>query len=134
MSKTSKVGIRFVISDPESHRTIQKEVEENSIRSLLGKKIGETFSGNIIDLPGYELKITGGSDDDGIPMRPDVHGGVRKRILLAGGVGFRPKRKGIRRKKPVRGNQITEDIVQINVKVTKHGSKNIFKVEEEKKE
>lgn len=129
MSKASKAGIRFVISDPKSRQTVQREVEEKNIRSLLGKKIGEKFSGGIIDLAGYELEITGGSDDDGIPMRPDVHGGVRKRVLLSGGVGFKPKRKGVRRKKPVRGNQITEDIVQINVKVLKHGSKKIFKAE-----
>ena len=41
-------------------------------------------------------------------------GGVKKRVLLSGPPGFHPKEKGERRRKMIRGNTITEDIVQIN--------------------
>ena len=59
----------------------------------------------------------GGSDKDGVPMRPDVHGGVRRNVVLSGGSGFNPERKGERKRKTVRGNVITDEIVQVNMKI-----------------
>jgi small subunit ribosomal protein S6e len=59
----------------------------------------------------------GGSDKDGFPMRPSVHGGVRRSIVLSGGVGFNPTNEGMRRRKTIRGNVITDEIVQINAKI-----------------
>ena len=56
-------------------------------------------------------------------MRPSVHGGVRRNIVLSGGVGFNPKNRGERRRKAVRGNVITEEIVQINVKIVEKPKK-----------
>ncbi len=135
MSKSTKIGVKIVISDPKLGKTKQREYEEDRLRPLLGKKIGDTINGNLIDYPGYEFKITGGSDEDGTPMRPDVRGPVRKRILLSKGVGIREKkynREGIRRKKLVRGNQIVEEIVQINLIILKYGKKPI--IEEAKEE
>jgi len=69
----------------------------------------------MIGLKWKTLKITGGSDSSGFPMKPDVHGGVKKRVLLSKGVALKKvKRKGYRKKKMVRGNVITPDIYQIN--------------------
>jgi hypothetical protein len=67
-------------------------------------------------MAGTKMQITGGSDKDGFPMRPDIHGGVRISVVLSEGVGFHPNEEGQRRRKAVRGNVITEDIVQINMK------------------
>jgi hypothetical protein len=50
-------------------------------------------------------------------MRPSVHGGVRRRIVLARGVGFNPTNEGQRKRKTIRGNVITDEIVQINMKI-----------------
>lgn len=136
MSK-SEAGIKIIISDPKIGKTLQREIAEEKIRGLIGLKIGETISGTMVDFPGYEFKISGGSDGDGVPMRSDVHGGIRKRLYVSKGPGFKPKklkRKGIRRKKMIRGNMITEDIVQINLVVTKWGKEPIFKEEKESKE
>ncbi len=133
MSK-SEAGTKLIINDPKLGRTLQKEVTEDKIRSLIGLKIGETVLGAPFEFPGYEFKITGGSDGDGVPMRADVHGGIRKRLYLSQGPGFNPnklKRKGIRKKKMVRGNLITEDIVQINLLITKWGKEPIIKEEKE---
>jgi small subunit ribosomal protein S6e len=94
------------------------EIEGSQAQPLIGKKIGETINGTIIGLAGKSLIITGGSDSDGFPMRPDVHGGIKKRVLLSSGAGFKPKRKGARKRKAVRGNTITDNIFQINLKVT----------------
>ena len=90
---------------------------------IIGLKIGDEFSGDIIGLSGYTLKITGGTDKDGFPMHPSVEGVGRKKILLSSPPCFHPKRKGERRRKMVRGNTISQDIVQINCKVVKKGEK-----------
>jgi small subunit ribosomal protein S6e len=76
-----------------------------------------------VDLPSYKLKIVGGSDKDGVPMRPNVHGGVRRNIILAGGVGFKPHNSGERKRKTVRGNVITDEIVQVNIKIVEKPKK-----------
>ncbi|ALL00166.1 30S ribosomal protein S6e [Pyrodictium delaneyi] len=81
---------------------------------LIGLKIGDTFDGEIVGLSGYKLKIRGGSDNSGFPMLPSIPGPVKKRVLLSGPPGFHPREKGERRRKTVRGNTITHDIVQIN--------------------
>ena len=75
------------------------------------------------------MQITGGSDKDGFPIRPNVHGGVRRRVILGGGVGFNPKREGQRRRKTVRGNVITDEITQVNMKIIEKPKK----AKEEKK-
>lgn len=105
---------KVVISDPKTGKAEQVEVKGEAAAKLVGLKIGDTFNGEIIGKPGLVLKITGGSGRAGEPMRPDVHGGVKKYVLLSGPPGFHPREKGERRRKFVRGNTITEDIVQIN--------------------
>ena len=60
------------------------------------------------------LKITGGTDKDGIPMRFDIQGGAKKRAILSGGVGFKPNDRGERRRKLVRGRVVGEDTLQVN--------------------
>ncbi len=129
---------KVVISDPATGKAYQKVVSGANANKLIGKQIGDVINGTLVDLPpDYELKITGGSDKDGFPMRPDLPGTGRKRILLSGGVGYRPKEKGVRKKKTVRGRVISKDIVQINVKVVKHGKiplEEFFKQKEEEEE
>ncbi|MCA9478478.1 MAG: 30S ribosomal protein S6e [Nanoarchaeota archaeon] len=114
------------IGDSKSKKTYKKVTED--ISSLYGKKLGETINGELIDLNGYELEITGGSDASGFPMRKDVDGTARKRILIVGGVGMRnQKRKGLKLRKMVAGNTIYEKTSQINLKVTKWGKDPIEK-------
>ena len=90
---------KVIISDPETGTSKAVELEEARATPLIGRKIGETIEGSIVDLPAHKLKIVGGSDTDGVPMRPNVHGGVRKSIIISGGVGFKPARHGQRKRK-----------------------------------
>ncbi|UCG44934.1 MAG: 30S ribosomal protein S6e [Candidatus Bathyarchaeota archaeon] len=114
---------KIVISDPETGESQFTEVEGPRAVPLIGKKTGETIDGSIVGSPGHKLKITGGSDKDGFPVRPSVHGGVRINAVLSGGVGFHSQTKGERRRKTLRGNVITEDIVQINMKIVEKPKK-----------
>lgn len=113
---------KVVVSDPKARKAYQKEVGQKD-SGLLGKKIKEKFSGDALGLPGYELEVCGGSDKQGFPMRPDVEGPGRKRVLLTAPPGFHPLRKGQRKRKSVRGNTVSSEISQINVKVVKYGAK-----------
>ncbi len=108
---------KVIISDPSNGTSKVVELEEARAVPFIGRKIGEIMDGAVVDLPAQKLQIMGGSDKDGVPMRPNVHGGVRRNILLSGGAGFNPKREGQRRRKAVRGNIITDEIVQINIKI-----------------
>ncbi len=115
--------IRLVIGDPKTGKTLQLELSEQKSRILLGKTITEIVDWASLGFPGYQFKISGGSDSDGTPMRPDIHGAVRKRPLLKGGIGYRSTIQGKRRRRLICGNEVTDRIVQVNVKIVTHGSK-----------
>ena len=134
------VEFKVVVNDIKNGKSHQVPVSGHHANSLIGKKIGDEVDGIFISLPGYKLKVTGGTDKNGFAMRSDFPGVGRRRILLSKSQGFRPKESGLRKKKSVKGNTINQDIVQINMKVTKYSSKPIEKLvsvekkdEEEKK-
>jgi len=114
---------KVVIADPKKARSYQVEIKGEKAERLLGRKIGDIIDGEIVGLSGYKLEIRGGSDKDGFPMRPDIHGPVRVRVLLSGPPGFHPREKGERRRKTVHGNTISEDIVQVNTKIVEYGDR-----------
>ncbi len=141
------MAFKLVISDPKSGKSYQKEFEQETV--LVGKKVGESVNGEAFGLSGYELQITGGSDKVGNPMRKDVDGIASRRLLLTKGVGYRGKikikkdgktwkaraGKGARKKKRVRGNTISPEVIQVNLKVTKAGAaslEQIFPAKEKK--
>ncbi|MBI2084758.1 MAG: 30S ribosomal protein S6e [Candidatus Aenigmarchaeota archaeon] len=119
---------RIVISDPETRKSYQKELEEDKAIVLVGKKLGEDVNGDIFGLSGYSLKVTGGSDREGFPMHPNLPGQGKKRMLLTGPPGYHPKIKGQRKRKTVRGNTISQFITQVNVKVVKKGDKQLDEI------
>ncbi len=108
---------KVILSDPETGGSKSVELDGARAVPLVGRKLGETIDGSVVGMGGRSLKITGGSDKDGFPMRPNIHGGVRVSVILSEGVGFNPSRDGERQRKTIRGSVITEDIVQINMKV-----------------
>jgi small subunit ribosomal protein S6e len=112
---------KAVINDPKSGASYQVDVTGPQTNALVGKKIGDVIDGIYFKLPGYKLQITGGSDKDGFPMRPDLPGQQRTRLLLTGGPGFRSRTKGLRKKKTVRGNTVSPAIVQLNLKIVSNG-------------
>ncbi len=114
---------KIIISDPETGKSQFVEVEETQAVPLIGRKLGEVIDGAAVKLSGHKLRITGGSDKDGFPMRPNIHGGVRVGAILSEGVGFHPSQRGERKRKTLRGNVITEAIVQINMKVVEKPKK-----------
>jgi small subunit ribosomal protein S6e len=116
---------KCVVSDPKDGKSHAIEVKGHHANALVGKKIGDEIDGLFVGLPGYKVQITGGSDKEGFPMRPDLPGIGRRKVLVGEGFGFHPDRAGKRRRKSMRGNTVTLDVVQVNLRVTKHGAKPI---------
>lgn len=125
--------IKANIGDGKSKKTYNKTLTPEQLVGLTGKKMGDVVKGELVDLPaGYEVEIRGGSDASGFPMRKDVNGTNRKRVLIVGGVGLRKtKYKGMKVRKLVAGNTIYEKTSQINFKVVKWGKEPIEKPAEE---
>ncbi|MDH4122901.1 MAG: 30S ribosomal protein S6e [Thermoplasmata archaeon] len=130
------VEFKANVSDPKNGKSYQTTIAGHHANSLIGKKIGDQIDGIFLGLPGYKLLITGGSDKDGFPMRKDMPSGRRSKVLISKGLGFNAPRKGMRRRKSMRGSAISPETVQINLKVTAHGAKQISDVikPKEKKE
>jgi len=105
-------NFKLTISD-KTGKSITKELKEKDANPLLGLQLQNEVDASIVGLAG-KMKITGGSDKSGVPMRSDIHGGSRKYVLLSKDVGLRTAEKGQRIRKLIRGNTITEEIYQIN--------------------
>jgi small subunit ribosomal protein S6e len=116
------MAIKVIIGHLGKART----VELSDVKKVSGLKIGDTFKGELVDLQGYEFQITGGADASGFPMRRDVDGSQKRRILAVQGVGLKKKAKGIKQKKTVAGNTVHAKTSMLNVKVIKAGKDDLF--------
>src|SRR3989344_5205453 len=121
----------FKINISEKGKTYHLDLE--------GKTIGEKIKGDEIssELSGYELEITGASDKAGFPAFKEHEGPNLRRVLLSKGKGMSgwkkrrkktTKVKGLRKKKTIRGNTISHEIMQINLAVRKSGSKTLEEI------
>ncbi len=127
------VEFKAVINDPKSGKSHQRTISGSMAGQLVGKKVGDEVDGLFVQLPGYKLQITGGSDKDGFPMRGDLTGPRRRGVLVSGGVGFHPARRGMRKRKALRGGAISPDILQVNMRISIRGPKTIEDAWQEKK-
>jgi small subunit ribosomal protein S6e len=128
----------FKINISEKGKTFKLEADNES---LIGLKIGEKIEGKELkkELEGYELEITGTSDIAGFPGFKEIEGSGLQKMLLTYGKGMhkKPRRegkkptaspRGLRLKKSVRGNTISKNTIQINIKVLKSGSKKLEEI------
>jgi small subunit ribosomal protein S6e len=109
--------LKLVVSDPSTGDTYQTEVDGQDANRFLGRSLGEEVDGDVVGLSDSTLKLTGGSDAAGRPMREDVAGSDLKQLLLEGGVGYHPEKDGERRRVTVRGAEFSEESAQVNAKV-----------------
>lgn len=118
--KFQQITMAFKINVAQKGITKKYETENED---LVGTKIGDKIDGKLIseELEGYEIEITGTSDKAGFMGRSEINGVGLKKVLLTRGKGMWDKRKGVRLRKTVRGNEISLDTVQINTIVSKEG-------------
>jgi small subunit ribosomal protein S6e len=116
---------QVVVGDADDGTTYSFDVDGQDANRFVGRSIGETVDGDAVGLSGYELEITGGSDNAGRPMRGDVSGPDTSAILSEGGVGFEPTVDGERKRITVRGAEVSEETRQINAKIATRGDQSI---------
>ncbi|MCK4317150.1 30S ribosomal protein S6e [Candidatus Bathyarchaeota archaeon] len=104
----------LIVSNPVDGTSQRVELDDQQLRALYGTRIGQVVEGAVAGMQGYKIKLTGGTDKDGIPMRPDVHGSAKARVILSGGVGYKPKDKGDKKRKVVRGNTVSTETTFLN--------------------
>ncbi|MFB6295675.1 MAG: 30S ribosomal protein S6e [Halobacteriales archaeon] len=113
---------QVVVGDPDTGDSYQFDVEEGAGTRFVGRELGEEVDGSAVGLDGYSLRLTGGSDDAGRPMREDVAGPDLTEIMLAGrSPGYHPDREGERNRVTVRGREVTDAVVQINATIAERG-------------
>ena len=147
MADTTFVAVVNDTNPANGGRSYNMTVSGNNLSQFLGKKIGDVVDGIFVGegeqtLAGYKLEITGGSDKTGTPMRSDLSGGTRQSVLVTASTGFkghslvykakggetkrfRYKPGGMRKRRYFRGNTITQDTRQINLKVVEAANKSL---------
>ena len=77
--------------------------------------LGEEFKG-------YVVKITGGNDKQGFPMKQGVLTANRVRLLFSAGHScYRPRRTGERKRKSVRGCIVSGELSVLSLVIVKKG-------------
>jgi small subunit ribosomal protein S6e len=104
---------KVVVSDPKSGKSEVLEAKDATAQLFVGRRIGDIVDLGVVG-QNYKVKLTGGSDRAGFPMRADILGGGKRYVLLTKGIGYRNSTEGEKRRKLVRGGTVTEEIFQLN--------------------
>lgn len=118
--------MKFNISFPETGQ--QKSIElddERKIRLFYDRRMGQEIDGEALgeEFKGYIFRISGGNDKQGFAMKQGVLENKRVRLLLsAGHSNYRPRRKGEKKRKSVRGCIVGHDIAVLHLVITKKGA------------
>ena len=113
---------KLVINDPASKKSYSKTVSGDEMSNLFGLKIGDDVDMSFIGLEGYKGKVMGGSYMTGTPMDRSIDGTGLKKILKV------VNKHGLRKRKSVAGNTISQFTSQINVKIIEYGAKKLDEI------
>jgi len=109
----------------------QKVVEiddENKLRAFYDKRMSHEVTGDHLgdDFKGYVFKISGGNDKQGFAMKQGILSAGRVRMLVRPGHScYRPRKRGERKRKSVRGCIVGADLSVLNLVVVKKGENEI---------
>mmetsp|Transcript_17855 Transcript_17855/g.38868 ORF Transcript_17855/g.38868 Transcript_17855/m.38868 type:complete len:246 (-) Transcript_17855:52-789(-) len=121
--------MKINISCPSTGMQKVMEIDdERRLQNLYDRRMAQEVDGNILgdEFEGYLLRISGGNDKQGFPMRQGVLTNTRVRILCKKGhKGYRQRRAGERKRKSVRGCVVGHDIAVLNLVVTQIGEKEV---------
>uniref|UniRef100_A0A1B0GPS5 40S ribosomal protein S6 n=1 Tax=Phlebotomus papatasi TaxID=29031 RepID=A0A1B0GPS5_PHLPP len=108
-------------------------VDEHKLRIFYEKRMGAEIEADPLgeEWKGYVLRISGGNDKQGFPMKQGVltngeYWAVRVRLLLKKGHScYRPRRTGERKRKSVRGCIVDANMSVLALVVVRKGEKDI---------
>ena len=102
--------------------------DEKKLRVFYDRRISQEVEGSHIgdEFAGYIFRISGGNDKQGFPMKQGVLAPGRVRLLLSKGQScYRPRRKGERKRKSVRGCIVGPDLATLNLVIVRKGDADI---------
>jgi len=103
-------------------------VDEHKVRIFYEKRMGAEVDASTLgdEWKGYLLRITGGNDKQGFPMKQGVLTNGRVRLLLSKGHScYRPRRTGERKRKSVRGCIVDANLSVLALTIVKKGEQEI---------
>lgn len=103
-------------------------VDEHKVRIFYEKRMGQEVEADLLgdEWKGYVLKITGGNDKQGFPMKQGVLTNGRVRLLLSKGHScYRPRRTGERKRKSVRGCIVDANLSVLALVIVRKGENEI---------
>jgi len=102
--------------------------DDRKLRAFFDKRISHEVDGEALgdDFKGYKFKITGGNDKEGFAMKQGILTSQRVRLLLSKGHSlYRPRKRGERKRKSVRGCIVSGELSVLNLVVVKKGDQEI---------
>uniref|UniRef100_A0A8C2QNL4 40S ribosomal protein S6 n=1 Tax=Cricetulus griseus TaxID=10029 RepID=A0A8C2QNL4_CRIGR len=98
--------------------------DERKLRTFYEKRMATEVAADALgeEWKGYVVRISGGNDKQGFPMKQGVLTHGRVRLLLSKGHScYRPRRTGERKRKSVRGCIVDANLSVLNLVIVKKG-------------
>ena len=108
---------KVIVSDPQAGTSKVVELEEARASPIHRKKTWRNIRRLSSRFTSTQSAITRRIRQRRRPNDGKCSWRCTTRVVLSGGAGFKAKKKGERRRKTVRGNIITDEIAQINMKI-----------------
>merc|ERR1712183_748085 len=123
--ETAFVEMKLDISYPAAGSQKLIEIhDESKVRPFFGSRMAQEVSAECLgeEWKGYVVRICGGNDKQGFPMKQGVMTPGRVRLLLGKGQScYRPRRTGERKRKSVRGCIVDANLSVLALAVVKKG-------------
>ncbi|XP_046863140.1 40S ribosomal protein S6-like [Xenia sp. Carnegie-2017] len=105
------------------------EVDDDiKLRNFYEKRMAQEVNAECLgdEWKGYVVRISGGNDKQGFPMKQGVMTNGRVRLLLSKGQScYRPRKTGERKRKSVRGCIVDSQLSVLNLVIVKKGEQEI---------
>ncbi|RZF41275.1 hypothetical protein LSTR_LSTR015437 [Laodelphax striatellus] len=103
-------------------------VDEHKLRVFYEKRMGAEVEADSLgdEWKGYVVRVSGGNDKQGFPMKQGVLTNSRVRLLLSKGHScYRPRRDGERKRKSVRGCIVDANLSVLALVIIRKGENEI---------
>lgn len=121
--------MKLNISNPATGAQKLIDIEDDKkLRPFMDKRISQEVDAGCLgnEWKGYVVRISGGNDKQGFPMKQGILTNNRVRLLMARGTScYRERRSGERRRKSVKGCIVDSNLSVLSLVIVKKGEEEI---------